>query len=704
MYRALISLLNPSPIAALFAHIKSVAAAAENYVIFGPYKGQKVKVSRDDATILAQAKRSVRYITELGSPAAAKETAFKRLTRKSDPVDSKLAKRIEKFTYDLFVKYGRVRPIKEKDYIYDSPAATYEYSRAEGGGAQEMRDLVKSLYTNRLYVHKAHMVEENFAELYFEFAPLERKEGEERWKISLQTIPGKGVKDRIVTKSEVALLFLLTPLANQATKVLKRVPGLREQFKQEPQEVAKRLSSKNGYLYSGDMTAATDSINHWAAEAVISGISKALKWTEDQTEDAMSSITKLEIHDKEYGIARVTRGTQMGLPLSFVILSVLNLCSVTEGLRSYHRMTGKRLQVDPRACCCVHGDDLIVGSDDQYYKHVVDVQTRFGFINNPSKSHLSREGGVFAGSYYRVKRKRVRVPDPNPSLLETMAGIRNTVITTQSTVKRLTSFKPSILTGSSSDGAKTLPELADMMNQLDSSWNKYRRVIMDEIFLWKKKDIKTVKQLGIPLFGPRWAGTIGFPLFDGRKLDRNTALIIGANYSTRKTKVDNLKRLPTYLKIARALSSRRKVSQWQSEEYAKFVDWYLTDARLESRTTRGRVDVGQIDKYVEDVLASASRGLHIDKKAELEPYRSLFKRLRFVQNERKQLLRDAYLSTPNVRLPATVRTGRNWVSTKGIFKLRLNGLRVTIPKGILSELQELFDTSQPQLRGYGTTD
>jgi hypothetical protein len=210
-------------------------------------------------------------------------------------------------------------------------------------------------------------------------------------KVNLSVIPETGARFRVAGAGQAGLVALLKPLANQVSAMLKSYGPLKAIFRGDSAKVIKRLNKApfRQDIISTDMSQATDLINQRASTIVIEELSSKLNWTDLQTQIALESVgpVALDYKGETLGISR--RGTQLGFPLSFCILCILNAFAL-KGLSKKNRQSSS-----------LFGDDSIITAPDNEWCNYVGRLESLGMKVNLNKTHKSKIGAIFCGTIYR---------------------------------------------------------------------------------------------------------------------------------------------------------------------------------------------------------------------------------------------------------------------------------------------------------------
>jgi hypothetical protein len=731
--RIALSLLHPSPLGELFALIRTIASEADTYVVFKTHMTLlNLPITRERATILAQIKRSIPYIGVLGDKIKASAELIKRMTQPSDyEIDRTLGRELSSYVEKLMIKYRGPDFVPEEIFdipalAFQSAAATFNTSRSEGGFNAEMKRKVKE-YTRPSIFAKATYGDdpspEGVVNSFYDLSMEKYMNKDVPWKAKIAVVGEKGVKDRIVTKNEAELLFLLNPLAQQCTRILKRIPGLKEQFSQSPEEVAKRLPVyfDSDQIISLDKSAATDNIKHEYAVIVIEALGRALEWDETTVRIAKSSVEDIELYDGE-SVYKVTRGTQMGLPLSFVILSLLNLFGCWRASQEIEKVSrgrnGEKVSLfRVRKRYAVHGDDTILVGDKHLKDLVTGIHAEFGFISNDTKSHVSKHGGTFAGSYYYCNlvktEKKVKIDfPPLPTNGNDEVILWKKQVIRQSTLKPFISFKASIVTGSSSSAPSHLYEVVEVLESLDRRYNGLKPTIFDLFAEKFQKQLEIIAKMGVPLVGPVWAGCVGFkkdkriPLLS--QVDKTTRIIIGTNYSKKLSGKDVQDVFGLFTKCLRLRDSSMKTTSVRDLKIAirNLKQFALQDAVLSPSLKKGYVHINLIDEFLPMVLKEKSLELTFNHTPLITKPKGFLKVVKQIRKIRSNLIKLSTKSSQGQRREISLLTGTNWLNRQG-FQIRINGLKILMPKEDINLLRSyyynssLFKTRSPPVKKLG---
>ncbi|QJT93772.1 RNA-dependent RNA polymerase [Erysiphe necator associated narnavirus 40] len=189
-------------------------------------------------------------------------------------------------------------------------------------------------------------------------------------------IAERGGKVRIVTKHDSELVALsstarraLWPFLNSDLNRPLSVPLKDSTMVEVTFPIGRCKSSYK--VFSADLSAATDYLSHEAIGLVAAKVGCPLSW-----------ISPLTLDNKP-----VYRGTAMGLPASWPVLSIIHfaICSVVDPCKGFY----------------LKGDDLIALWTNKQIDHYYDLCDSVGFVVNKSKSVISDGYGTFCEFYYQ---------------------------------------------------------------------------------------------------------------------------------------------------------------------------------------------------------------------------------------------------------------------------------------------------------------
>jgi hypothetical protein len=239
----------------------------------------------------------------------------------------------------------------------------------------------------------------------------------------------KGHKARVVTVAQAGLVTQGSAINEFLIRILKNLGPCKQSLTGEPISPFLNRALEAGYnepereLYSADLKSASDYIPHDVAKTVVKAIFNALREEDDcdleevQTWEDLSLILtgEMEVTYPDGSIIDTKRGILMGLPLTWPILSFINLFCANKAQDDNMKRTDK--------ITAVCGDDLIGWwkPEDKYIYE--DTINRLGLKINDTKTHKSKSGGVFTEQYIRLNFIKGSELPINPPELEARAEI-----------------------------------------------------------------------------------------------------------------------------------------------------------------------------------------------------------------------------------------------------------------------------------------
>jgi hypothetical protein len=204
------------------------------------------------------------------------------------------------------------------------------------------------------------------------------------------TVPERGLKNRIVTKSPAGVVVLGHLARQRLIQGLKRTPETAGPLNGIPEDdLVNRLGRCTGAVLSSDLRAASDLLPHDLVRAIVEGLALSGRFTLVELWGlclcTQSQI--LEYPDGEKFAS--TRGILMGLPTTWCLLSIIHLFWWKEAIRS------SSLPRKAWASACICGDDLIAVAPPvvlDRYERLVQI---CGGELSPGKHMRSKSRGVF---------------------------------------------------------------------------------------------------------------------------------------------------------------------------------------------------------------------------------------------------------------------------------------------------------------------
>jgi hypothetical protein len=202
----------------------------------------------------------------------------------------------------------------------------------------------------------------------------------------------RGLKARIVTKSQASVLVLGHLARQRLLRGLKEAPECRGALMDSPcSDLINRIRGCSGDVISSDLRAASDLIPRDVANAMVEGLSLSGKFSP-------AEVLGLRLCTQDHGLTYEgsdevipqVRGILMGLPTTWVLLSLLHLYWWRDAIRANLRY---RSGLIGRAVIC--GDDLLAVAPpsviDRYERNIL----RCGGELSPGKHSRTSYRGVF---------------------------------------------------------------------------------------------------------------------------------------------------------------------------------------------------------------------------------------------------------------------------------------------------------------------
>jgi hypothetical protein len=331
--------------------------------------------------------------------------------------------------------------------------------------------------------------------------------------LDLEEIPGQvelvpefGYKVRVVTKSPACLIILGTPMGDQVLSLLSRLPATQATLSEDSatkviHRIKKRLSHiTRTWVYSADLSAATDQIPHDAAIAAVEAMADVLHWSDAEKTIAFACIAPRKLNYPDGTTITTKSGILMGLPLVWPILSLLNMfCAEYLSDRN------------SKGTYVVCGDDLLgFWTIEQISNYQANLAS-FQLPRNTSKEGLSRDLGVFCEEYYQIgfsnlPQPSLKVGFHGPEYVEVPTGIR-----LLHRPRIATLLQPKSFSGLS----KQLTELSALQGAITSLWpelDRSQRSLVPNL-CWKLHPgtLAKAKRLKLSFGAPRLLGGLGLP-------------------------------------------------------------------------------------------------------------------------------------------------------------------------------------------------
>nr|WLK77409.1 RNA-dependent RNA polymerase [Suillus luteus narnavirus 1] len=184
-----------------------------------------------------------------------------------------------------------------------------------------------------------------------------------------------GGKIRVASIHPSYLAHFSRNMAERLIPNLMSIPSMRNSI---TGKVRLKATSRDAVLYSADLTAASDYIEHSLGRHILLSISRALKFDKVTEKAMLRCISSFEIT----GTNEVTRGgAHMGLGVTWTVLCLMNHYAAT-------------VASDAENSFAICGDDLVAYWTPHQIKIYESIMSELGLVLNTSKSYTG-ESGVF---------------------------------------------------------------------------------------------------------------------------------------------------------------------------------------------------------------------------------------------------------------------------------------------------------------------
>jgi len=337
--------------------------------------------------------------------------------------------------------FGRINPIPRANL--NSRSASYSRSRKHGGKGQELLDVINNMEAyDRLPTHEGYGREGSGlnikSKFYHTYGPLLAAR---EYHMDSRAIPilERGWKVRMVSCSDPIRSLRSESYRQVLYPKLKRLEACRTALMGEPTKLTFRNVVRQAIVYSADLSAATDKLSWGAINALSEGLGIPFDLVAGGTLEGVE----------------MTRGTLMGIPLSWPFLSIIHNWAIERmGISkgSYH----------------LKGDDLIALwclEEIAYYEHHLPLLT--GMELNHKKTLLGPRHGVFCERFF-VRTKSVHQNEWTLNLMTEVFSLRP-------------------FTGMNDPGYPPEIALMEYLWSLEGrvSWNKIRRLSK----VWESKHL-----------------------------------------------------------------------------------------------------------------------------------------------------------------------------------------------------------------------
>jgi hypothetical protein len=298
-------------------------------------------------------------------------------------------------------------------------------------------------------------------------------------------------------------------------------------------------TSKKEFL-STDLSAASDYIPHSSARACWKGICRALRdEIPDYYEDfGMKLIGAMLLQNPEVisnqALEGVTskRGILMGLPLTWTILSLINLWAADRAFMTCAEAQAREVRAGQRmrriAPVIICGDDMgaywTPECTERYYKHLANA----GLVVNQYKTYRSKTGMIFVEKLFKIANTKREVEEkvslPHNSILSFLSRAQLKKLTSTVHVKKIVSIPRPTLSAvvlAKKDirevkKADDTPDWVVLPGVLRNEYEKITEPWRREALMCAAKSIhvkafRIYKNSGLPLYWPKQLGGWGLP-------------------------------------------------------------------------------------------------------------------------------------------------------------------------------------------------
>nr|UIW13850.1 MAG: RNA-dependent RNA polymerase [Rhizoctonia solani narnavirus 7] len=260
--------------------------------------------------------------------------------------------------------------------MISSPGSTYDLTRSQGGFNQQYSDLCSKTHGNIKTITRSDRIPPPVV-LQRLCERLPTPTVPEKPLSKVLPIAEQGNKWRIVTKSPFEIVLLGQKVLKSHFSVLFKYRGSRHPLVDADLSFYVKDDNLERKVYSADLSNATDYLSH---EAIASAC-KILRIDE--------KLVKSHDYETQFGTKVPKRGTFMGLPPSWIVLSTTHMavCYVVDPSgRSFY----------------IKGDDLIAYWTKVQWERYLDLMSKIGFKMNLKKSFISSTRGIFCEKPYKL--------------------------------------------------------------------------------------------------------------------------------------------------------------------------------------------------------------------------------------------------------------------------------------------------------------
>lgn len=333
------------------------------------------------------------------------------LSKPGPKKDASLAQKLTDFVARK-IRYARQRstkvdPTDARWVPLPSTSACIEASVREGGSYSYIWELSKRAHTH-VGEHPSARAKRFAATIRAELHWLRNQ-----WKSArnrhpqgvVHALPERGWKARILSKHNAALVEGLKPINRSLLHCLRKLrpsaPALRgASVTASLKRMPWHTSTAEQYVFSGDLSTASDLIPFWVARATVDGICSGMDWGPYHKALLYNATGPFRLDYPDNTTLTTQRGCLMGLPSTWPILSFINMFAA-------EHLTSKR----DRNFYRVVGDDIVgVWSEETVMRYKLNLDS-MGLVLNARKTGESPDRGVLAEEYFELIKRR---DDPLP--------------------------------------------------------------------------------------------------------------------------------------------------------------------------------------------------------------------------------------------------------------------------------------------------
>nr|WLK77411.1 RNA-dependent RNA polymerase [Suillus luteus narnavirus 3] len=174
------------------------------------------------------------------------------------------------------------------------------------------------------------------------------------------------------------------------------------------EEIRIQRTHRNAKIFSADLTAASDFIDHQLGQKVLQAIADALQFSDTDREALMQCICSMEVENRTGtdGSPLLTRqGAHMGLGTTWTVLSLLNHYAAT-------------IASDKQSSFAICGDDLVGYWTEAQSKVYTNTIAHLGLVPNVSKSYEGERGVFCEAMVVPTGRDGMAISFSHPSIAE----------------------------------------------------------------------------------------------------------------------------------------------------------------------------------------------------------------------------------------------------------------------------------------------